>query len=218
MIRTLAALAAVLVLAPHSSAETFPVQSQDPHMSSWGVRGTFVLERFGTLDNGTACPAGANAMPYRLSGTSGEQFLTSFGLHKETTPELDAAFDDICRIAFTGEVKLFVHHGRHASILPTALVGVTVGSAEVEDPPEGQARLIRMTYQPIICIRAPCPQGDYNITLDGGPPLRVPVIQFEDHSLSPPVVRKFEGAYLPFEEIEGRLAIEGDIAIIAFGN
>ncbi len=118
---------AILALVLTSSvglAETFPVPTPDPHAASWGEKGSFTLHYYGTLDDGTACPASPNMLKFGIEDESGVlRYLHGFGVDPEIAEDLRVPFQvgQFCTLAFDGEVRFLMHHGTQARIRPSAV-------------------------------------------------------------------------------------------------
>lgn len=214
MIRFLVVMVALFACHVPVLAETFPAPSPDPHASSWGERGDFELHYYGALPDGTACPPSPNELKYGLSGPSGPQYLHGFTLEKDVPDALRAAFEQgtFCRLKFSGEVRILLHHGRQASIRPTAI------EPNEKTADKGRYGLITATFQTIVCARIDCPPGNYMINLDGQLHAIAMKVQLEDHSTNPPTIKLFEGSTLPFSEINGWIRKDGPTAVITFGE
>lgn len=212
MIRTLVT-AACLMVSGTAMAETFPVPSIDPHASSWGERGAFTLHYYGDLADGTACPPSPNALQFAVSGPSGMNYLTHFTLDGAVSEEMKPSFPvgQFCSLPFEGEVRFLLHHGNQARIRPSS-------AGAVEAATEMRSGRISVNFQTIMCIKAPCPPGYFLISVDGGPEQTARSIQLEDRSVTPAVVKPFDGRSFPFEFQDATLAQDGAAFRIIYGD
>lgn len=212
MIRTLV-IAASLMVSGAAVAETFPVPSVDPHASSWGERGAFTLHYYGNLADGTACPPSPNALQFAVSGPSGMNYLTHFTLDGAVSEAMTSSFavGQFCSLPFEGEVRFLLHHGSQARIRPTS-VGAVEGATET------RSGRISVNFQTIMCIKAPCPPGYLLISVDGGPEEMARSIELEDRSVTPVIVKPFDGRSFPFEFEDATLVQNGTAFRIIFGD
>ncbi|MET3926923.1 hypothetical protein [Devosia sp. 2618] len=209
--RTFLIALAGLGLAGSALAQTFPVPSVDPHASAWGVRGSFTLYYYGQLKDGTACPASPNALQYAIVEGDGElEYLHNYGLRPDVDPALAQAFEKgtFCSLAFDGEARFLFHHGKVATLAPTAV-------SPPEPTPwsatqfEGQ---IKIGYAPINCIQAPCIGGSYRFSIDGEQVGASGSLTVVNGAGGTPLV--YNGEMPPFDTLSGTLRIDGFQAVI----
>lgn len=180
----------------------------DPHMSVGKLVGDFTLHYYGTLQDGSQCPPSPNLLTYAIEEHGQFTYVHSVGLNSSTDPAMATLFakGSYCRLDFSGEVVLRMHHGTAAVVLPDSVSGRQPDSSSDTDGEPDFSGKFSISYQPIMCLVPPCPPGAYEIVDEAGNAIaRVGALLIETQDGS---VMEVAGSYLDFESAEGRIRLD----------